>query len=129
MMLSVPPFPATDSGKLQPLAVWERDQRTGNARHLIGDRHRHDPERSAFEKSPVGGAPAPTPHGLRLPECVSDTGSGGVASSLSKSRPQVLHRRVAEILRDRFGATAAAEPEALAYHFTQAGLTDEWWGI
>ena len=51
--------------------------------------------------------------------------------NLLKSRRQVLHRRVAEILRDRFAATAAAEPEALAYHFTQAGLTEqaiEWWG-
>ena len=51
--------------------------------------------------------------------------------NLLKSRRQVLHRRVAEILRDRFAATAAAEPEALAYHFTQAGMTDaaiEWWG-
>ena len=44
--------------------------------------------------------------------------------NLLKSRRQVLHRRVAEILRDRFAATAAAEPEALAYHFTQAGLTE-----
>ena len=42
--------------------------------------------------------------------------------NLLKSRRQVLHRRVAEILRDRFADTAAAEPEALAYHFTQAGL-------
>ena len=51
--------------------------------------------------------------------------------NLLKSRRQVLHRRVAEILRDRFADTAAAEPEALAYHFTQAGMTDaaiEWWG-
>jgi tetratricopeptide (TPR) repeat protein len=51
--------------------------------------------------------------------------------NLLKSRRQVLHRRVAEILRDRFGETAAAEPEVLAYHFTQAGMTDtaiEWWG-
>jgi predicted ATPase len=51
--------------------------------------------------------------------------------NLLKSRRQVLYRRVAEILRDRFAGTAAAEPEALAYHFTQAGLTDaaiEWWG-
>jgi hypothetical protein len=40
-------------------------------------------------------------------------------------------RRIAEILRDCFAATAAAEPEALAHHFMQAGLTDaaiEWWG-
>ncbi len=51
--------------------------------------------------------------------------------NLLKSRRQVLHRRVAEVLRDRFASTAAAEPEALAYHFTQAGMTDaaiEWWG-
>ena len=51
--------------------------------------------------------------------------------NLLKSRRQVLHRRVAEILRDRFATTAEAEPEALAYHFTQAGLIEaaiEWWG-
>jgi class 3 adenylate cyclase/tetratricopeptide (TPR) repeat protein len=51
--------------------------------------------------------------------------------NLLKSRRQVLHRRVAEILRDRFPDTAAAEPEVLAHHFTKAGLTDaaiEWWG-
>jgi class 3 adenylate cyclase/predicted ATPase len=51
--------------------------------------------------------------------------------NLLKSRRQVLHRRVAEILRDRFAATAVAEPELLAHHFTQAGLTEaavEWWG-
>ena len=33
--------------------------------------------------------------------------------NLLKSRRQVLHRRVAEILRDRFADTAAAEPEVL----------------
>ena len=51
--------------------------------------------------------------------------------NLLKSRRQVLHRRIAETLRDRFADTAAAEPEVLAHHFTQAGLTDaaiEWWG-
>jgi class 3 adenylate cyclase/predicted ATPase len=51
--------------------------------------------------------------------------------NLLKSRRQALHRRVAETLRDRFAATAATEPEALAHHFTQAGMTDaaiEWWG-
>ena len=49
----------------------------------------------------------------------------------SRAGARCLHRRVAEILRDRFADTAAAEPEALAHHFTQAGLTDaaiEWWG-
>ena len=47
-----------------------------------------------------------------------------------KSRRQVLHRRVAETLRDNVG-NAAVEPELLAHHFTQAGLTEaaiEWWG-
>jgi predicted ATPase len=51
--------------------------------------------------------------------------------NLLKSRRQVLHRRVAETLRDRFADTAAAQPEVLAHHFTHAGLTDaaiEWWG-
>ena len=49
--------------------------------------------------------------------------------SLLKSRRQVLHRRAAEILRDQ--PEHAAEPEAIAHHFTQAGLDDlaiEWWG-
>ena len=44
--------------------------------------------------------------------------------NLLKSRRQVLHRRVAEILRDRFPDAAAVEPEALAHHFTQAEVTD-----
>ena len=51
--------------------------------------------------------------------------------NLLKSRRQVLHRRMGEVLRDQFAATAAAEPELLAHHFTQAGLTEaaiEWWG-
>ena len=51
--------------------------------------------------------------------------------NLLKSRRQVLHRRVGEILRDRFPTLAATEPEVLAHHFTRAGLTDaaiEWWG-
>jgi predicted ATPase len=51
--------------------------------------------------------------------------------NLLRSRRQVLHRRVGEVLRDQFTATAAAEPELLAHHFTQAGLTEtaiEWWG-
>ena len=51
--------------------------------------------------------------------------------NLLKSRRQTLHRRIAEILRDGFAEKAAAEPEVLAHHFTQAGATDaaiEWWG-
>jgi predicted ATPase len=51
--------------------------------------------------------------------------------NLLRSRRQILHGRVAEVLRDRFADTAVAEPEVVAHHFTQAGLTDaaiEWWG-
>jgi tetratricopeptide (TPR) repeat protein len=51
--------------------------------------------------------------------------------SLLKSRRHALHRRTGEALRDQFAATAAAEPELLAHHFTQAGMTEaaiEWWG-
>ena len=50
--------------------------------------------------------------------------------SLLKSRRQVLHRRIAEVLRGRFPAIAEAEPEVVAHHLTQAGLTEpaiEWW--
>jgi predicted ATPase len=51
--------------------------------------------------------------------------------NLLKSRRQVLHRRVAEVLLNVGVPTAAPEPELLAYHFTQAGLNEaaiEWWG-
>jgi predicted ATPase len=51
--------------------------------------------------------------------------------NLLKSRRQSLHRHVAEILGGRFAETTGAEPEVLAHHFTQAGMTDaaiEWWG-
>jgi predicted ATPase len=50
--------------------------------------------------------------------------------SLLKSRRQALHRRAAEILRDA-PELAAAQPEVIARHFTEAGLDDlaiEWWG-
>jgi class 3 adenylate cyclase/tetratricopeptide (TPR) repeat protein len=50
--------------------------------------------------------------------------------SLLKSRRQALHRRAAEILSGDPGR-ATAEPEAIAHHFTEAGLDDlaiEWWG-
>ena len=49
--------------------------------------------------------------------------------NLLKSRRQVLHHRVAELLRA--DATGAAEPELLAHHFMRAGLIEEaveWWG-
>ena len=51
--------------------------------------------------------------------------------TLLKSRRQALHRRAAEVMRDKFAARAEAEPEALARHFALAGLFDdaiEWGG-
>jgi class 3 adenylate cyclase/predicted ATPase len=51
--------------------------------------------------------------------------------SLLKGRRQVLHRRIAEVLCDRFPASAEKEPAVVAHHFTHAGLTDaavEWHG-
>jgi predicted ATPase len=50
--------------------------------------------------------------------------------SLLKSRRKALHRRAAEILVGR-PEPAAAEPEVIAHHFTEAGLDElaiEWWG-
>ena len=50
--------------------------------------------------------------------------------SLLKSRRQALHSRAAEILRNE-PERAAAAPEVIAHHFTEAGLDDlaiEWWG-
>jgi class 3 adenylate cyclase/tetratricopeptide (TPR) repeat protein len=51
--------------------------------------------------------------------------------NLLKSRRQALHRRAAETLRDQFPDRAAAQPEVLAHHFTEAGLSApaiEYWG-
>jgi predicted ATPase len=51
--------------------------------------------------------------------------------TLLKSRRQILHRRIADALCGKFAAVAAAEPELVAHHLTQAGLDEpaiEWWG-
>jgi class 3 adenylate cyclase len=51
--------------------------------------------------------------------------------NLLKSRRQILHGQIANALRGEFAATAAAEPELVAHHLTQAGLDEpaiEWWG-
>ncbi len=51
--------------------------------------------------------------------------------TLLRSRRQILHRRIADALRGEFPAIAAAEPELVAHHLTQAGLDEpaiEWWG-
>ncbi len=44
-------------------------------------------------------------------------------SMLSKKR-QACHRRIGEVLEQQFPETAAAEPELLAQHFTEAGVLD-----
>jgi predicted ATPase len=51
--------------------------------------------------------------------------------TLLKSRRQILHRQIADALRGEFSTVAAAEPELVAHHLTQAGLDEpaiEWWG-
>ena len=51
-------------------------------------------------------------------------------ANLLKSRRQLLHQRIAENLRDRFETIAQVQPEVVAHHFTQAGLSEaaiEWW--
>ncbi|WFU16058.1 adenylate/guanylate cyclase domain-containing protein [Bradyrhizobium sp. CB3481] len=50
--------------------------------------------------------------------------------SLLKSRRQVLHKHIGDVLRDQFPAIAETEPEVVAYHFTEAGLDAvalDWW--
>ncbi|WP_043162570.1 adenylate/guanylate cyclase domain-containing protein [Bradyrhizobium sp. Ai1a-2] len=50
--------------------------------------------------------------------------------SLLKSRRQLLHKHIGDVLRDQFPSMAETEPEVVAFHFTQAGLGGvalEWW--
>lgn len=50
--------------------------------------------------------------------------------SLLKSKRQVLHKRIGDVLREKFPVVAETEPEVLAHHFTEAGLSEvalEWW--
>jgi class 3 adenylate cyclase/predicted ATPase len=50
--------------------------------------------------------------------------------TLLRSRRQILHRQIADTLRGEFAVVAAAEPELVAHHLTQAGLDEpaiEWW--
>jgi predicted ATPase len=51
--------------------------------------------------------------------------------TLLRSRRQILHRQIADALRGEFPVVAAAEPELVAHHLTEAGLDEpaiEWWG-
>ncbi|MDJ0958984.1 MAG: adenylate/guanylate cyclase domain-containing protein [Arenicellales bacterium] len=45
--------------------------------------------------------------------------------SLLKSTRVQFHSNIARILNEQFPAEVAAEPELLAYHYTQAGLTEQ----
>ena len=49
--------------------------------------------------------------------------------SLLKSRRQLLHRRIGDVLRDQFPLIAETEPEVVAYHFTEAGLSETAFGV
>ncbi len=55
--------------------------------------------------------------------------AGTHTGSLREFAQEVLHRRIGEALHDYFAQSGSAEPELLAHHFTQAGLTEsaiEW---
>ena len=50
--------------------------------------------------------------------------------TLLKSKRHLLHGRIAHVLASQFTETAEAQPEVLAHHYTQAGMTDiaiQWW--
>jgi urea ABC transporter urea binding protein len=46
-------------------------------------------------------------------------------NSMVKSKRQQIHRRVAEVLEARFPQTVQTQPELLAHHLTEAGLTEK----
>jgi serine/threonine protein kinase/predicted ATPase len=46
-------------------------------------------------------------------------------SALVKSKRQQFHRRIATVLEERFSQTTQTQPELLAHHCTEAGLTDQ----
>src|SRR5262249_6878894 len=45
--------------------------------------------------------------------------------SLLKSTRQQYHQRIAQVLEEQFAETAEAQPELLAHHYTEAGLTEQ----
>jgi class 3 adenylate cyclase/predicted ATPase len=47
------------------------------------------------------------------------------AQSLLKSTRQQYHQRIAHVLEEQFPETAEAQPELLAHHYTEAGLTEQ----
>ncbi len=46
-------------------------------------------------------------------------------NALVKSKRQKFHGRIAEVLEARFPMSAKSQPELLAHHFTEAGLTEK----
>jgi serine/threonine protein kinase/predicted ATPase len=46
-------------------------------------------------------------------------------NALVKGKRQQFHRRIAEALEARFAETTLTQPELLAHHFTEAGLTEK----
>ena len=51
--------------------------------------------------------------------------------TLLRERRHALHASIAETLENQFAEIAQSQPELLAHHFTQAGMTEaaiEWWG-
>ena len=49
--------------------------------------------------------------------------------SLLKSTRQQYHQRIAQVLEAQFPETAEAQPELLAHHYTEAGLTEQAFAI
>ncbi|MGE4091783.1 MAG: adenylate/guanylate cyclase domain-containing protein [Candidatus Binatia bacterium] len=45
--------------------------------------------------------------------------------SLLKSKRQQLHQQIAQVLEERFPETKDTQPELLAHHYTEAGLTEQ----
>jgi class 3 adenylate cyclase/tetratricopeptide (TPR) repeat protein len=46
-------------------------------------------------------------------------------NALVKDRREQFHRRIAEVLEEKFPQTAQTRPELLAHHFTEAGLAEK----
>jgi class 3 adenylate cyclase/predicted ATPase len=46
-------------------------------------------------------------------------------NALVKGKRQQFHRRIAAVLEERFPRTAETQPELLAHHWTEAGLTEQ----
>jgi len=46
-------------------------------------------------------------------------------NALVKAGRQQFHRRIGEVLESQFPQTAETQPELLAHHFTEAGLTEK----